>query len=438
MAVYTAYTPQGRRPAYMSDVVPWRAVLAPGVVLQKDRHGLQRTYTVRGPDVQGETPEVQGALMLQANDVLKRLGGRWMLQSEAQRRRVVTLPESRWGHPVATLIDQERRQALLEEPGSLETAYFLTLTWYPPSPSTQRGLRWLVQGPGRPRAVEPADDRQVSLHDFVTQADYLMDLLKGMLAVCRPLSTAETLTYLHNCVSDRWHDVAPLAVLADIDVQLCDTPWLGGWYPTLGQWHVRTCSVLAYPATSTVGVVRALDAADVEYRWCTRWVGLERHIQAGMLRKTQGAWVGQERSFMARLAETMTHEPTRVLNTDATNKAEEADAARQEIGADIVAYGEFTSTVTVWDRDADVVEDKLRLVMQAFEHQGFVTTAERSHATAAWLSSHPGNRLDNVRRTPQSSLTLAHLCPGLTAAWPGPERDAYLDAAPWFAAQTEG
>jgi type IV secretion system protein VirB4 len=232
--------------------------------------------------------------------------------------------------------------------------------------------------------------------------------------------------------------VAPLAVLTDIDAQLCDTPWVGGWYPQLGDWHVRTCSVIAYPAQSTVGIVRALEAADVEYRWCTRWVGLEKHVQAGILRKTQGAWIGQERSLFARMAETMSHQPTRVLNTDATNKAEEADAARQELGADIVAYGEYTSTVTVWDTEAEVAEDKLQRVMQAFDRQGFVTTAERHHATAAWFSSHPGNRLDNVRKTPQHSLTLAHLCPGLTAAWPGPERDGYLDSGPWFAAQTEG
>src|SRR2546427_5208629 len=139
MPVYEEYEPRQRRmPAHMSDIVPWRAVMAPGVVLQKDRHGLQRTYAVRGPDVMGETPEVQGALMLQANEVLKRLGGRWMLQSEAQRRRVVTLPESRCGHPVADLSDQERRQSLLTAPGGLETAYLLTPTRYPPSRSTQR------------------------------------------------------------------------------------------------------------------------------------------------------------------------------------------------------------------------------------------------------------------------------------------------------------
>src|SRR5712691_11048890 len=439
MPVYAEYRRVPRRtPTHMSDIVSWRAILAPGVVLQKDRHGLQRTYAVRGPDVQGESPEVQGALMLQANQVLKRLGGRWMLQSEAQRRRVAALPEIAWRSPIPALIDQERRQALLEAPGSRETAYFLTLTWFPPAPSTRRGLGFLVSGPGAPHRQGDADTHTtVSLQEFVTQADHFMDLLKGMLAVCHPLTTEETLTYLHNCVSDRWHRVGPLAVLTDIDDQLCDTPLMGGWYPQLGDWHVRTCSVMAYPAQSSVGVVRALDAADVEYRWCTRWIGLDKHLQAGMLRKTQGAWVGQERSFMARLAESVSNQPTRVLNTDATNKAEEADAARQEIGADIVAYGEFTSTVTVWDPDPGVVEDKLRLVMQAFEHQGFVTKAERSNATAAWLSSHPGNRLDNVRRTPQSSLTLAHLCPGLTAAWPGPMRDAYLDGGPWFYAHTE-
>jgi type IV secretory pathway VirB4 component len=435
MAVYEEYQPRRRwQPAHVSDVVPWRAVVAPGVVLQKYRHGLQRTYAVRGPDVMGETPEVQGALMLQANDVLKRLGGRWMLQSEAQRRRVTALPEVAWRHPVPALIEQEQRHRLLVQPGSRETAYFLTLTWYPPAPSMRRGLRWLMRGPG---AYRGAGDTEVSLRQFVEQADYLMDLLKGMLAVCRPLTTAETLTYLHNCVSERWHAVARLAALTDIDVQLCDTAFIGGWYPQLGQWHVRTCSVMAYPAASVVGVVRELDAADVDYRWSTRWVGLERHIQAGMLRKTQGAWVGQERSLMARLAESISHQPTRVLNTDATNKAEDADAARQEIGADIVAYGEFTSTVTVWDTDPERVEDKLHLVMQAIETRGFVATAERQHATAAWLSSHPGNQLDNVRRTPQHSLTLAHLCPGLTAAWPGPERDPYLDGGPWLYAHTE-
>src|SRR5262252_1334277 len=174
MTVYAEYQPRRSwrerwSVGHLSDVVPWRAVVAPGVVLQKYRYGLQRTYAVRGPDVQGETPEVQGALMLQANEVLKRLGGRWMLQSEAQRRRVASLPEVPWRHPVAALLEREQRQRLLDRPGSRETRYFLTLTWYPPAPSMRRGVRFLVQGPG---AYQDLDDTTVSVREFVAQADY--------------------------------------------------------------------------------------------------------------------------------------------------------------------------------------------------------------------------------------------------------------------------
>jgi type IV secretion system protein VirB4 len=260
------------------------------------------------------------------------------------------------------------------------------------------------------------------------------------------LSIDETTTYLHNCVSNRWYNLGPLAFYQDLDSQLCDTPFWGGWYPALGDdpqnpasgtWHIRTCSIMGYPAKSAVGVMRHLDAANLDYRWCTRWVGLEKQVQAGLLRKTQGAWVGQEKSLMARMAESMSNQPTRVLNNDALNKAEEVDAARQEIGADIVAYGDFTSTVTVWDTDPGQAEAKLRHVMQTLANQGFTATAERQQATAAWLSSQPGNREDNVHRSHQHSLFLAHVAPGVTAAWPGPDADQHLKAGPWFYVHTE-
>jgi type IV secretion system protein VirB4 len=84
-----------------------------------------------------------------------------------------------------------------------------------------------------------------------------------------------------------------------------------------------------------------------------------------------------------------------------------------------------------------VADEKLASVMEAFNAKGFVMTSETVHATAAWLSSLPGNRLDNVRRRPQQSLTLAHLLPGMAAAWTGEAWDTHLNAPPWFLAHTE-
>src|SRR5919108_1541308 len=108
MPVFEEYVPPKRKPDLLSDKVPWRAVVAPGVVLQKDRwQTLQRTYAARGPDVMGLAREVQGSLILQANNVLKRLGGKWMLQSEAQRLRVTTLPATQTPFPLLRYLDDD-------------------------------------------------------------------------------------------------------------------------------------------------------------------------------------------------------------------------------------------------------------------------------------------------------------------------------------------
>src|SRR3989442_9042577 len=228
-------------------MLPWRAIIAPGVVVHRDRwQTLQRTYAVRGPDVMGLAREVQGSLILQANNVLKRLGGTWMLQSEAQRLRVTTLPATQTPFPLVRLLDDDHRTRLLADPGIRETRYYLTLCWTPPPPSTERWGRLFVRGPGSPR--RRTGHQETAVLTFLAQADAVMDLLKGVLAESRPLTTPETLTYLHTTVSDRWHRIGLLASLMDIDHQLCDTALdPAGWYPQLGRWHLRVCSVNGYP-----------------------------------------------------------------------------------------------------------------------------------------------------------------------------------------------
>src|SRR5262245_41063514 len=121
MAMYEEYLPPKRKADLLADMVPWRNMVLPGLVLQTSQHGLQRSYRVRGPDLQGMSREEQGAIMLQANEVLKRLGGQWELQAEAQRTRVRSLPPVRGNDIVPELIDEEHRGRLLGDPGSRET-----------------------------------------------------------------------------------------------------------------------------------------------------------------------------------------------------------------------------------------------------------------------------------------------------------------------------
>src|SRR2546427_328850 len=196
MAVYEEYLGPKRHPDLLSDMLPWRAIIAPGVVLHKDRwRTLQRTYAVRGPDVMGLAREVQGSLILQANNVLKRLGGKWMLHSEAQRLRVEALPPLPAPLPMVALLDADHPARLLQDPGIRETTYYLTICRTPAPPSLQRWGSFFVRGPGAPGRVTESQEAVVLA--FQEESDTVMDLLKGVLAECRPLTTPETLTYLH-------------------------------------------------------------------------------------------------------------------------------------------------------------------------------------------------------------------------------------------------
>src|SRR5712675_2014219 len=120
-----------------------------------------------------------------------------------------------------------------------------------------------------------------------------------------------------------------------------------------------------------------------------------------------------------------------------TTKALDADAALQELGSDLTGEAYVTATVTVWDEDARVADEKLRLVEKVIQGRDFTCIAESVNAVEAWLGSLPGHVYANVRQPPVSTLNLAHMMP-LSAVWAGPECNEHLDGPPLLFAKTEG
>jgi type IV secretion/conjugal transfer VirB4 family ATPase len=133
----------------------------------------------------------------------------------------------------------------------------------------------------------------------------------------------------------------------------------------------------------------------------------------------------------------MTNEASTLLDTDAHNKAMDTDAALQELGSDAIGQASVTATVTVWDDDPRIAEEKLRLVEKVIQGRDFTCMAESVNAVEAWLGSLPGHAYANVRQPPVSTLNLAHMIP-LSAVWAGPDRDEHLGAPPLFFGKTEG
>jgi len=420
-----------KKPESLADFLPWAALVGEGVVLNKDG-SLQRTAQFRGPDLDSATPAELVATTSRLNNALRRLGSGWAIFVEAQRHPAGAYPTSRFPDGVSALVESERRAQFDEAGAHFESSYFLTLCWLPPAEDAARAEAWLYEG----RDSRGANGRE-QLAGFVDRTDRVLNLVEGFMPEAAWLSDNETLTYLHGTVSTRRHRVRVPETPMHLDAILVDEPLTGGLEPRLGRAHLRTLTVMGFPSQTWPGLLDDLNRLAFPYRWVTRALCMDKVEAAKVLGRIRRQWFAKRKSIAAILKEIMTNEASALMDSDAANKAVDADLALQELGSDLVGTAYVTATVTVWDEDPRIADEQLRLVEKVIQGRDFTCMVERVNAIEAWLGSLPGQVYANVRQPPLSTLNLAHMMP-FSAVWAGPERDEHFGAPPLFLAKTEG
>ena len=416
----------------LADFLPWAALVDEGIVLNKDG-SFQRTARFRGPDLDSSVPAELVAVAGRLNNALRRLGSGWAVFVEAQRYPSNAYPPSSCPDVASALVDAERRAQFEEEGAHYESAYFLTFLYLPPAEDAARAERLLYEGRERGQAA----DAHEALRGFVDRTDRVLQLVEGFMPECRWLDDGETLTYLHACVSTKCHRVRVPEIPMYLDALLADQPLTGGLEPMLGGQHLRVLTIVGFPSATTPGILDDLNRLAFPYRWSTRAIMLDKADATKLLTKIRRQWFAKRKSVAAILKEVMTNETSSLIDTDASNKAIDADAALQELGSDLVGEAFVTATITVWDENPRIADERLRLVEKIIQGRDFTSMVEAVNAVEAWLGSLPGHVYANVRQPPVSTLNIAHMIP-LSAVWAGPARDGHLGAPPLFFARTEG
>lgn len=422
-----------RRPSTrLADFLPWAALVDAGIVLNKDG-SFQRTARFRGPDLDSAVPAELVAVAGRLNNALRRLGSGWAVFVEAQRHSAGAYPPNAFPDVASALVDAERRAQFEEEGAHYDSSYYLTFAYLPPAEDAARAERLLYEGSSR---TPSADAREV-LSGFVDRTDRVLQLVEGFMPECAWLGDEETLTYLHSTISIKRHRVRVPEIPMYLDALLADQPLTGGLEPMLGAAHLRVLTIVGFPTATTPGILDDLNRLAFPYRWSTRAIMLDKTDATKLLTKIRRQWFAKRKSIAAILKEVMTNEASSLLDTDAHNKAMDADAALQELGSDQIGEAFVTASVTVWGRDARSADERLRLVEKVIQGRDFTCMIETVNAVEAWLGSLPGHVYANIRQPPLSTLNLAHMIP-LSAVWSGEARDHHFKAPPLFFGKTEG
>lgn len=415
----------------LSDHLPWAAMVSDGIILNKDG-SFQRSFGFRGPDLESATEAELIAATARMNNLLKRFGSGWALFIEAARVEALGYPDDRFPDPVSRLVDQERQAGFEGERDHYESRYHFTFVWMPPADSQASAEQALVDNEDR-----EGRNWHEALTSFIAETDRALDLLSSVVPDARALGASETLTYLHDCISDRSHEVGVPGTPIYLDAILADTPLTGGLEPMLGDRHLRTLTILGFPALSSPGLLDALNAQDFPYRWVTRFLALDRGDATRELTRLRRQWFNKRKSVTALLREVMYNQPAQLLDSDADNQVVDADLALQALGQDFVSFGYLTATITVWGDNASTADARARRVERVINSLGFTVKRERVNAVEAWLSGLPGHLYANVRQPLVHSLNLAHLMP-LSSVWAGPARNEHFGASALLFAETSG
>ena len=418
--------------ARLADFLPWAALVDEGIVLNKDG-SFQRTAKFRGPDLDSAVPAELVAVAARLNNALRRLGSGWALFVEAQRHAAGVYPPNTFPDLASALVDTERRAQFEEAGAHYESSYFLTLVYLPPAEGAALAEKFLYEGGNQ---TVGANAREL-LSGFVDRSNRVLQLIESFMPECSWLDDQETLTYLHSTISTKRQRVRVPEIPMYLDALLADQPLTGGLEPMLGTAHLRVLTVVGFPTATVPGILDDLNRLAFPYRWSTRALMLDRTDAVRLVTRIRRQWFAKRKSVAAILKEVMTNEASALLDTDAHNKAIDADAALQELGTDQIGEAFVTATFTVWDGDPRAADEKLRLVEKVIQGRDFTCMIETVNAVEAWLGSLPGHVYANVRQPPVSTLNLAHMIP-LSAVWAGEVRDHHLKAPPLFFAKTEG
>ena len=410
----------------LPDLVPYAALIAPGVVLNKDGSFLG-AWEVRGQDTASATPDELAYQSAQFNNAIKLLGTGWMLHMDAIRMPHEAYPprySSSFPDAVSQLIDDERRDDFTPKQDR-DTCYstntILSIT-YKPDFNATRLAGGTQSGPATSDVLEKG------LARFENTLEELEDALSVVLRMERlreyddfdPEGTvyrqSDLLSHLQHCLTGTLHPVRVPLTPMYLDAMLAGEDLVGGIVPRLGSRNLALVSIDGLPQESWPAMLAVLDGLPLPYRWSSRFICLDQYDAVKEINSYRKGW----RQQVYRFLDQFLNNPNARANRDALLMAEDAEQAMTEVQGGYVGAGYLTSCIVLMHENREVLQDWARELRRTIQTLGFGCRIETVNALEAWLGTLPGNSFANLRRPLLSTLNLADLLP-LSSVWVGAE-----------------
>ena len=408
----------------LARFVPWAFMAdcegASGVVIQKGGC-MQKSYAFRGPDLDAASCATVASISVQLNDALKRFGSGWAVYTEIQSYMTAEYPGAKFTNRAAFLVDAERKATYCAYGKHHAKSYYLTFVWEPPGGAIRKA-KGVFYREGSAKEESIIED----IRKFMGVCDDVAGILSAKMDI-QPLDDEETLSYLHSALSLEWHRVRKPGRLMFLDRLLADSEVQTGTQLRIGERYCPIITINDFPMETYPGILDALNRADIEYRWVSRFICLDKEDALKAIESYQKKYYGSRRNWKQFATEAMTKEVTDTrVNQGALSMEADANEAQVECVNDVVGFGYYTSCLQVWDTDIKAAEEKASYARKLIQASGFTCITEKLNSFRAWQGMMPGHVYANIRRPLVSTGNMAHVVP-ITAVWTGTKSSTFLE-----------
>jgi type IV secretion system protein VirB4 len=410
-----------------SDLLVYAAVIEDGIILNKDG-SLLAGWEYRGYDMDSSSNLELDALAEHANAAFKRRDTGWMMHVDAIRRPARRYPVgASFPDRTTQIIDEERRLQHQADSAHFETSYVLIFTYLPPHDASDKLTQFLVEGDKDP---EETHSGARALKTFKAALAEFEDNLSFNLRFRRlqareaevdgeKMTFDDLLSHINACITGETHPLRLPDTPMYLDGLLGCIDFYGGLKPRVGHRHIRVVSITGFPNESYPGILERLNRLPMCYRWSNRFIFLDQQDARKRMESYRKKWAMNRKSMKTYLSETTgAGAAPGPVNSDADAMANDAEAALDDLSADRVRFGYFTSVIVLTDEDATVVDQQAREVLKLLFNLGFDARVEDINAVEAFIGTHPGNGYANIRKPLVHTRTVADLLP-LTSVWAG-------------------
>lgn len=413
----------------LSCHLPWDFYAEEGVVQLQEDHALMGIIEYACSDQGSQDPqEVITAKDAVANVLFPYQGG-FTFQFETSKRLITHYPDSAGVHPVAELVDRERRDMLTRGTRQYRVRHFMTVTYRRSERGKERIASFFDDRPEGERKRDYYRDEVIPFRDRLHQ---IAGELGRAIGAARVLNTEQVQAHLATCLDVEQHDyvAVPDTPFWPIKSNLITKGLMPGSPMELtnglegDRWTLKVLGILGFPPASHPSFLADLLGIDAEFRWVVRMEMMDPvkaiSVFQALLRKYEDS------SYDIRSIVTYPFTKQTKQTAAGALHALEAQEARIETEAAGKSSGWMTAVFVTWaptldpdGRRSEAPEMAAKQAREVFRRAGCLTVDEGWGAEHAWYATMPGHVRPGARKVPVAQTIMSDW-PVLSTPWPGP------------------